>query len=80
MIVESVAAGIEHSAVSFRHVPQADGAVVVHIILHVHHPHVPVSPHELDHPVVNGLHHQTTKLVIVLPPEHVDVSQCISGV
>ena len=78
--MEFVSAGIEHPAVSLRHVLQADGAVIVHVILHVHHPHVPVSPHELAHPLVNGLLHQTTKLVIILPPKHVYVSERISGV
>ena len=76
-VVELVLTGVEPPAVPVGHVLQADGAVVVSVILNSLP--FPVSPHVVANPLMYGLDAHATELPIVVLPEHVDVSLHVRG-
>jgi len=76
--VEFVLTGVKSPAVPLDHVLQADGAVVISVILSP--PLLPVSLHEPPHPLIDRLDAHPTQLSIVLPPQHVYVSLSVRSV
>ena len=63
--------------VPLGHVLQTDGAVIVSVI--VRPPILPVRPHVVAHPLMDGLDAHATELPIIAFSQHVDVPLCIGS-
>ena len=77
VIVELVLAWVKPPTVPLGHVLQTDGAVIVSVIIRP--PILPVRPHVVAHPLMDGLDAHATELPIIAFSQHVDVPLCIGS-